>query len=106
MLPMHSLFYREQNDRARLSAPPVPQPAAVDTGATAFAHRGRKWRSRGVGRGIEGVPNPLTKLYPKYGNGDFTKIVGTPFMGVDRGSIAFADIGVPGPLGFGCAMPC
>ena len=35
---------------------------------------------------------PLTKLYTNDGLGNFTEVIGTPFIGTESGSIAFSDV--------------
>ena len=38
------------------------------------------------------VINPIAKLYINDGSGKFTEMTGTPFIGVDVGSVAFSDV--------------
>lgn len=40
----------------------------------------------------ENLVNHYAKLYTNDGSGKFTEVIGTPFVGVSEGSIAFADI--------------
>ena len=42
--------------------------------------------------GINSSNQKITKLYTNNGFGEFTLVTGTPFDGIDEGSIAFADI--------------
>ncbi|TDN87142.1 VCBS repeat protein, partial [Salegentibacter sp. 24] len=42
--------------------------------------------------GHDNTYNGIAKLYKNDGSGNFSKITGTPFMGVQNGAIAFADV--------------
>ncbi|MCB9341330.1 MAG: HYR domain-containing protein [Lewinellaceae bacterium] len=44
------------------------------------------------GNGSNSTPGPVAILYTNDGNGVFTEVTGTPFVGVDRGDVAFADV--------------
>ena len=66
---------------------------AVQESSIAFTDvNGDSYQDVLITGGLNGPNTELAKLYTNDGSGNFTEVIGTPFHGVHRGSIAFADV--------------
>ncbi|MEM6804367.1 MAG: T9SS type A sorting domain-containing protein [Bacteroidota bacterium] len=64
----------------------------VDNSTVAFADLDRDGDEDLIISGDNGTNIPITKLYKNGGQGNFTEVLALPFLGVDFGDLAFADV--------------